>query len=170
MQYPDLLTPTAIEDIELPSGTFVPIPKTEPVFELWTGQPVSDKYGNKPVLNVNGEPAFAELAILKILQNDGWQGVWVDTYRKRYRTSYFPKNEVKLPPRQQRLLLDIYEKAGSDKGCWDVFCWREGTVYLFAESKRQGRDRIRDSQRQWLDAAIKCGLPLASFLVVEWRV
>jgi hypothetical protein len=170
MQYPELLTPTTVENIKLPSGTSVQIPKAEVVFELWTGRPVSDRYGNKPILNSNGEPAFAELAILKILQNDGWQGVWVDTYRNKYRTAYFPKDEVELPAEQRKLLLDIYGRAGTSKGCWDVFCWRDDVQHLFAESKRQGRDRIRDTQRRWLEAAIKCSLPLASFLVVEWTV
>ena len=168
MHYPDLLTPTGIENIEFPSGMSVQIPKAKPVFALWTGHPISDRYGNKPVLNANGQPVFAELAILRILGNAGWQGVWVDTYRNKYRTTCFPMNEVELPTEQRRLLLGIYEKAGMNKGCWDVFCWTSGGENVFAELKRQGRDRIRDSQRRWLDAAIKCGLPIASFLIVEW--
>lgn len=169
MQYPSLLTPTTIEKIELPSGRVVQIPKANLLFKAWSGQSVSDTYGNKLVLNVNGRPAFAELAILRILQDDGWSGAWVDTYHNKYRTAYWPKNEVELPPEQQQLLQRIYEKAGSKKGCWDVFCWKE-EICLFAETKRQGRDKIRDTQRQWLEAAIRCGLPLTSFLIVEWSV
>ena len=169
MRYPDLLVPTTIEIIELPSGVTVQIPKTEPTFDLWKGKPISDTYGNKIVLDCDGESVFAELGILRIFQKDGWQGVWVDSYRNKFRKDY-PANSIALPPDQQRLLSRIYEKVGSNKGCWDVFCWRDNGTYLFAESKRQGRDRMRDSQRHWLEAAINCGLPISAFLIVESKV
>jgi hypothetical protein len=121
------------------------------------------------VLSFNGKPAFAELAILGILQDEDWNGVWADTYRNKYRTSYWPKNELGLPSEWQKLLHEIFQKAGSNKGCYDVFSWKEGRC-LFAESKRQGHDKIRDTQRRWLEAIIEYGLPLTSFLLVEWSV
>ena len=96
MQYPEILTPTAIEKIRLPSGQRVSIQKTCPIFELWTGAPLEDTYGNKTILN----------------------------------------NECNL----------------------------------FAESKRQGRDRLRETQRRLLSAALACELPPSTFLVVEWSV
>jgi hypothetical protein len=169
MRYPDLFVLTAIEVIELPSGVMVQVPKTEPIFELWKGKPLGDTYGNKTVLDSGGEPVFAELAILRIFQRDGWQGVWVDSFRNKFRTDY-PASDVVLPLERQRLLSGIYERAGSKKGCWDVFCWKDDGTYLFVESKRQGHDRIRDSQRRWLEAAINCGLPTSAFLIVEWKV
>lgn len=167
MQYPRDLTPNTTENIKLPSGVTVQIPKITSVFEIWSGKSVADTYNNKPILNYKDEPVFAELAILRILQSDKWNGVWVDTYRNAYRTSYFPKDSVKLPSEQAQLLQSIYKKAGANKGCWDVFCWR-GQVNLFAEAKRQGHDKIRYTQKHWLESAIQCGLPLTSFLVVEW--
>lgn len=169
MRYPTLLTPTTIEKIELPSGKVVRIPKVNPLFKIWTGKPVTDTYGNKLILSFNGKPAFAELAILRIFQDNGWCGVWIDTYANKYRTAYWPKNEIELPSQQQQLLQEIYEKAGSNKGSYDVFCWKEAR-FLFAESKIQGHDKIRDTQRRWLEASIECGLPLTSFLLVEWSV
>jgi hypothetical protein len=168
MRYPDLLLPTTIEVIELPSKVTVQIPKTEPTFDLWKGKPISDTYGNKTVLDCDGEPTSAELAILRIFEKDGWQGVWVDSYRNKFRKDY-PAKSVALPPEQQRLLSEIYEKAGSNKACWDVFCWKDDGAQLFAESKRQGRDRMRDTQCCWLEAAINCGLPTSAFLIVEWK-
>lgn len=178
MQYPTLLIPTASAEIKLPSGTEVQIPRATPTFERWSGEPIEDTYNNKSILNFNGEPVFAELAILRIFQNDGWDGVWVDTYRNKFRTSYWPKDSKDLPPEQAELLRHIYEKAEPNKarsdkarltnGCWDVFCWKSG-LYCFAEAKRHGHDSIRDTQRRWLEAAIQCGLPLSSFLIVEWQ-
>jgi hypothetical protein len=168
IDYPNLLTPTTIEEIELPSGILVSVPKAIPVFEKWSGEPVKDTYNNKPVLNFEGKATFAEIIILRIFQSAGWNGVWIDTYRQKFRTSYWPKDSIELPSEQNQLLPRIYKEAGSNKGCWDVFCWK-GESYLFAESKRQGRDKIRDTQRRWLEAAINCGVPLTSFLVVEWK-
>ncbi len=170
MDYPSLLAPTTTEDIRLPSGNQVSIPKTQPTFELWKRPPIADTYGGKEVLSLNGEPVFAELLILRMLQNDGWSGVWVDAYRRKYRTSYFPANEVELADRPMAVLEAIYARAGKRTGCWDVFCWREGGEFMFAESKRQKHDRIRTSQQRWLEAAIQYGLPTSSFLIVESSV
>ena len=169
MHYPEILTPTDTEVISLPSGREVQIPKTSPLFNIWSGESIGDRYGGKPLLSFNGQPAFAELVILGTLLSAGWQGVWVDTYRHKYRTSYYPLNEIVLPSGPQELLNRIYQRASSRNGCWDVFCWKEET-YLFAESKRHRRDSIRDTQRKWLEAALEDGLPITSFLIVEWSM
>ena len=34
-------------------------------------------YTKKPLVNVDGESLFGELAILRVLQKDGWDGVWM---------------------------------------------------------------------------------------------
>ena len=167
MQYPSSLTPIEKEIIALPSGKTAQIPKTRPIFDSWKGNLGNDNYGSKPVLCYKGKPFFAELIILEFLKEDGWNGVWVDTFRHKYRTSYWPNNEIVLPSKPEELLQSIYHRAGSTKGCWDVFCWKED-LYLFAESKRHDKDRIRDTQKRWLDAALVDGLPLTSFLLVEW--
>ena len=63
---------------ELPSGKRVEIPLIQPSFRRWAGPPIEDDYGGKPVLEHNGKPAFAELVILRLLEEEGWEGVWVD--------------------------------------------------------------------------------------------
>jgi hypothetical protein len=40
-------------------------------------------YTNKPLVQVDHESLFGELAILRLLQKDGWDGVWVDTFHDR---------------------------------------------------------------------------------------
>ncbi len=169
--YPKNLEPSSFETIRLFSGEEIQIPKATPCFEKWSGDTLADTYGNKAILNFNGEPVFAELAILRIFQNAGWNGVWVDTYRRKYRTEYWnSKNDVNLPSDKQMLLDNIYKLAGSGNGCWDVFCWRKKTV-IFAESKRLSKDKIRETQIKWLEAALKYGLNKeTSFLIVEWRL
>jgi hypothetical protein len=103
--------------------------------------------GKKAVLDFNGRPAFAELAILWTLQHEGWQGVWVDSFRRAFRTDYWNSAPQKsLPEKPSALSEEIWSLAKIRSGVWDVFCWQDDKV-LFAESKRGKRDRIRPSQR-----------------------
>lgn len=170
VQYPRLLQPKYAEPISLSSGSTVEIPKTTLVFNRWTGVPIADTYGGKPVLDFAGEPVFAELAVLRAFQTSGWSGAWVDTYRQKYRIGYWKESsEIALPPEQEAFLERIHGQVGMSKGCWDVFCW-QGTRRMFVEVKQLGRDQIRDTQRRWLEAALCIGLPLESFLIVEWSM
>jgi hypothetical protein len=70
--YPEQLMPETVDDLRLPSGPSVQIPKTQPVFRLWGGEFTGDTWGNKTLIDVDGTPMFAELAILKLFQKDGW--------------------------------------------------------------------------------------------------
>jgi hypothetical protein len=169
MDYPKLLIPTDNEQILLPSGEFVQIQKATPTFTVWKGDRVHDNYGGKNILEYNGQPAFAELIVLKNFLIEGWTGVWVDTFRSRYLTDYWPAKEVKLVREADELLKSIYQDASSRKGCWDVFCWKDNS-FIFIECKAKGKDVIRGSQIKWLASAIKIGLPLSFFLIVEWSV
>jgi VRR-NUC domain. len=169
MKLPPQFKATAFEQIKLPNGKAVRIPKTTPVFELWAGDKPGDDYGNKAILNFYGRPEFAELGISQIFKHDGWDGVWVDTYHGKYRTQYWPKVSVSLPPKHEQLLNHIYGVAKSEYGCWDVFCWKDRN-YIFAESKRHNKDKIQDTQKTWLQAALRCGVTLESLLIVEWSL
>jgi len=163
--YPKELQPTATHEVRLPSGTTVHLPKACPQFDVWRGVVNFDTYGKSPILSFAGKPIFAEILILRLLEQAGWQGVWVDTYRGRYLTDIWI--ETALPDMPQTVLEKIYSLAGSRSGCFDIFAWRDANV-LFAESKHAKHDRIRWSQQRWLEAALGSGLPLESFLIVEW--
>ena len=76
MLLPNILQPTSNEVIRLPSGEALTVPKCTPRFQPWEGPPVADTYNGKQVLDVEGRPAFAELAILWVLLETGWDGVW----------------------------------------------------------------------------------------------
>jgi hypothetical protein len=165
--YPEPLGPDSLEVLLLPSGDEVHIPKARPAFKAWSGEFDGDTYGNKPLVDVDGEPMFAELAILKLFQKDGWDGVWVDTFSRKYRTAWGEGGVVRLSGERLELLKTIHQRAGSASGCFDVYCWREDFV-LFAESKRASKDHIRDTQLRWLEAALRIGLDPSSLLVVEW--
>jgi len=165
-----LLQPTTTEPFRLSSGDTIAIPKATPRLPIWRGTPPSSTYGGKPIVDHGGRPAFAELVILWSLQAEGWHGAWVTHGggREIYRVGLMdvpPVSEVPSPLRQR--LSDIRAIRGTSKGTWDVCCYRDGS-FLFAESKRRGRDRIKPDQEDWLEVALGSGLEPSSFLVVEW--
>ena len=73
---PPLLIPTSAERVTLPSGREVALPKTTPRFPKWKGEFPWSTYGGKPILDLYGEPLYAEIVILRLLEAEGWTGVW----------------------------------------------------------------------------------------------
>jgi hypothetical protein len=164
----DPLKPAQRESIILPSGMAVDVSKCVVTFKKWEGALIKDNYGGKTVLDYYGKPLFAELVILRILQENEWRGVWVDTYRKKFRNSLPELSpQVNLPSRPKNILNKIIKENGGLRGCWDVFAWKGGRV-MFAESKRRSKDAIRNTQKRWLETALRLGFPQKSFLLVEW--
>jgi hypothetical protein len=123
------------------------------------------------VLDWQGKPVFAELAILRAFEEQGWQGVWVDSFgRLEFRTELPERSApIELPESAEWLYARIAAASGGSRGCWDVFAWC-GSEVAFAESKLRGKDKIHDGQLRWLAAALDVGVPMDAFSLVEWRV
>jgi hypothetical protein len=154
--------------VQLPSGTSASIPACFSRFELWHGTPIQDTYGKKAVLDWKGEPLFAELVILRLIHAEGWEGVWIDTYRKKFR-QFMPPHSCGLPEHAQAFLDRVNAGRKWPAGCPDVLAWGEGQ-YFFVEVKRKRRDRIRKTQLVWLESALATRMPIESFLVLEWEI
>ena len=93
------------ELFSLPSDGQVLIRKYFLEFKEWQGAPIPNTYDGKAIIDWNGEPVFAELAVLRLFQSHGWDGVWVDSYRRKYRTGLPDVAEpVELPEKQRGLL------------------------------------------------------------------
>jgi hypothetical protein len=164
---PSYLSPTATQTLQALSGP-ITIAKATPTFQRWSGPLISDTYNGKQILDYNGRPAFAELAILWAMQGVGWNGVWNDTYSRAYRQGYWREPPVAALPANVATTLDkVSCRAGSRFGSWDVCCWR-GNDLFFAESKCAGKDSIRETQIKWLEAALAVELRTDQFLIVEW--
>jgi hypothetical protein len=162
-------TPNDEEVFSLSNGESITIQKCSTSFPVWKGAMPENTYGGKQVLDFDGQPAFAELVVLWTLQKEGWQGVWVDTYGKKYRIGLPGIVEpVTLPPEQTKLIEGITARAGSFKGCWDVFLWK-GDDHLFIELKRRSKDAIRETQVRWLEASLAAGVRPTDFLLIEWE-
>lgn len=173
------LTPTGERVAVLPS-VFLRLPK-------WQGPPFADDFGKKTaaLIDLDGEHLFAELAIVRLLERDGWDARWVITHGSKgeiwkYLTEWrdAPRQEqVSRPIRDdaaRTLLAAIADRSGNRyAGCWGVFAWR-GDDYAFLEAKRQPpkeKDGVKPAQAAWVRAALSLPrTPLAprSFVLVQW--
>lgn len=159
------LTPTTIENVD---GE-LDVPKCVLQFSEWRGEPIKNDYNGKPVVEFNGEPLFAELAILRLYESNGWAGRWVDAWGGRYLTGLPESSKnLPLPKAQEAILRKISAPLGGWKGRWDVFVWNDKNEMLFIELKRRSKDRMRSDQIQWLRSALYTDIPLTNFLIVEW--
>jgi VRR-NUC domain len=144
-------------------------------FPKWNGAPLGKSLKNtyrvKPLVEVNGEPLFGELAILRWLQKDGWDGVWVDTFhgKKLFWNGLPDRTRPCLLPAKAEALYDkiVAGRHGKAGGFFDVFAWR-GQKRLFVESKGEG-DKLKKNQLLWIRAAIKSGVSPSSLLLVEFK-
>lgn len=167
---PDFLQTYKVESelFSLTSGEQISIRKYFLEFKEWQGAPILNTYNGKAVIDWNGEPVFAELAVLRLFQSHGWDGVWVDSYRRKYRTGLPDVVEaVELPPEKKDLLDALRVRTGKFGGCWDVFVWNKERI-LFLELKRSKKDKIQASQDVWLERSLEHGLNATNFALLEW--
>ncbi len=158
------------EIFTLSSGVSVLVQKYFLHFKPWMGASIPNTYNGKAVIDWNGEPVFAELAVLRMFQSEGWSGVWVDSYRRKYRTGLPDVTDpVDLPEPQKQLIETIRSKTGKHGGCWDVFLWK-GDEVLFIELKRLKKDKIQESQTGWFEKTLESEVSKDSFAILEWNI
>lgn len=176
--------------ITLPAGRRIhDVPGVFVRFARWTGAPFVDDFGRKggAMIELDGEHLFAELAVLRLLEKDGWSGRWVNTYSGRGEVWKFlaewsdvPREEQRsraieeAEPRQFLPRIAAFNKPRRYRGCWDVFAWRSAE-YAFAECKRTAptaRDVVGKEQEEWLRSALYIAdgrVSEESFCVVQWN-
>jgi hypothetical protein len=163
------------------AGVFMRFPK-------WTGAPFIDDFGRKSaaLIELDGEHLFPELAVLRILEKDGWNGRWVSTYSAgkevwKYLTEWkdVSRDEQRTrpledaEPRQLIARIAGFNKPRRYKGCWDVFAWRDAEFAFFQCKRRapKGTDVISRDQQEWLRSALYIGnrqVSEQSFCFVQW--
>ena len=158
--------PSGQETIILPSGKEVNVKKYFLKFKPWQGEPINT-YGGKAVIDFNGQPEYAETAVLKLFKQNGWDGVWVD--KKLYRTGILGNDTVKLPDDKHEILDQIRTNISGSGGCWDLFLWKDGQI-TFVELKKSKEDKVRSSQIGWLEESIKFGFNSSNYIFVEWNI
>ena len=140
-------------------------------------------FGNKPLVWVDGRAQFAEVAVLRLFEEEGWNARWVETYGTGRTPAYWrewnpqgptaqknePIAELWVNERLQRIAAINGSLRGggpSYSGCWDVLAWK-GEELVFAECKRSNKDRLRHTQLRWAEAAMQCDD--VGLVVVEWQ-
>src|SRR5262245_45563777 len=101
-----------------PSGRVHPVPILRTTFQPWAGAAVPN-YGGKAVIDSGGTPLFAELGALERFRTDGRVGVWVDSFRRKYRDA-MPPAAIELPAQRRAPLERIRGKSGPRGGAWDM--------------------------------------------------
>jgi len=162
------------EDIEVPSSGHVRVARQSVTFDRGdlAAMPATtpQNYRKKGLVTVAGSDFFAELAVTRLFSLAGWTAYWRDGFRHGWvADGDMECTRVReLPPSLGRTVVGAVQNArGSLSGCWDVVAWK-GDHVAFAECKRHLHDRLQPTQGYWLRAALDVGVPLASFVVVEW--
>ena len=115
--------------VTLLSGKEIKLPLRHILLKKWSGKKPAFSLGNKPFVEHKGKPLFAELAILDLFIDSGWNGVWVSAYGGTHFLNTLPKssalsrNSIAIPPDRLALLEKIW-LAGATSGCFDNFLWK----------------------------------------------
>jgi hypothetical protein len=144
--------------------------------EPWEGEDppsLATIWSRKPKFAVNGSRSCAELAIVHHLRNEGWHGVWVNSFGPReLRSEWFPAPAARTlaeagAPAWAVEAFDRLRAAngGSLGGFFDVFAWREPGQVRFYEAK-VGPDRIKPTQIRFLEVALRFHR-LQEFTIIE---
>jgi hypothetical protein len=91
--------------ITMPAGRVIKdLPAVYMRFPRWKGPAFVDDFGKKAagLVDLNGEHLFAELAVLRLLEQAGWSGRWVNTYSGRGEVWKYLTEWRDLPRTEQR--------------------------------------------------------------------
>ena len=169
---------------ELPPTRFDLPGRADPVYiatqrwelEPWEGEDPPDlgrSWAIKPKFAVNGNRSCAELAIAYHLRDDGWHGIWVNSYLRELRSEWFPAPGAKTlaqtgAPRWAVEAFDRLRTANGGQlgGFFDVFAWREPGEVRFDEAKTSG-DSPRPNQRKFVKLALDLHHRLDQFTIIK---
>lgn len=169
---PPELNPTDKFKIQLTDSEIL-LPLASPIFSVVKTNPETFDYGKKPFIEYQGETYFAELVILKILLDAGWNGVWVETYGGTHFLKTMPEKwnlkaeHISIPEEKEEILKNIW-KLGKTKACFDVFVWKDDQI-MFLEAKRSGKDKLTSAQIRFIEGALSYGLLPEQLVIVEWN-
>ena len=116
-------------------------------------------YVSKPLVSVDGDAMFGELAIVRWLEKDGWEAFWVDTFHRQQFWRVMPhRGRPVLLPQYLRARYDavVAANGGRPRGFFDVIAGR-GDQVIHLEYKGAG-DRSNRNEARWIEAALSAGV------------
>jgi hypothetical protein len=133
-----------MEIIDRPPTRFDLPGREEPVYiatqrwalEPWEGEDppsLAKIWSRKPKFAVNGSRSCAELAIVHHLRNEGWKGVWVNSFGPReLRSEWFPAPAARTLAETgaPAWAVEAFDRPRTANGgtlgaFFDVFAWRK---------------------------------------------
>ncbi len=116
-------------------------------------------YVSKPLVSVDGDAMFGELAIVRWLEKDGWQAFWVDTFHRQQFWRVMPhRGRPVALPEQLRARYDavVAANGGRPRGFFDVIASR-GDQVIHLEYKGAG-DWSNRNETGWIESALRAGV------------
>ena len=104
---------------------------------------------------------------MHLLERAGWGAAW----RKNWGgTAYWRaiRDPVTPPPLALAILEQVSRQAGHDTP-WDIIAWRGRELRLLVCRTDEGQ-RVGAYLANWLDAALRMGIPLGCFAIVQLRL
>ncbi|MGO9310307.1 MAG: hypothetical protein ACLQDL_14975 [Spirochaetia bacterium] len=127
-------------------------------------------YSAKPLVLVEKQVAFPEIAVLALFRKMGWEGAWVDVQHHKFfdRMPNQSKGMSLGAHANQAIARIAAYNDNSRAGCWDLVLWSERAVAFAAVVESAQGAAIGQARTRWLAAAVKSGLSASQFVVVEW--
>jgi hypothetical protein len=165
------IAPSAVDRLPvfLPSSRrTVSIPAYLRDEQLWVGE-LPDAFRsvpNKVAYTHHGIPLYPELLVVRLLEEAGWGAAW----RKNWNVPAYWRDigeEVEPSALAITLLEQVSRQAGHDAP-WDIVAWQDRQVRFLSSRTGHGQ-RLGAYLVNWLDTALRMGVPLGCFAVVEHR-
>jgi hypothetical protein len=156
--------------VDLPSSRArVEVPAFVRAETRWKGQ-LPSTFGsvpNKDAFAFDGAPIYPELLVVKLLERGGWNAAW----RKNWGGLAYWRDirEPITPPPLPLTILDQVSRQAGHEVPWDIIAWRGRELRLLVSRVNSGQ-RVSAYLANWLDAALRMGIPLGCFAIVEHQV
>jgi hypothetical protein len=153
--------------VDLPSSRArVEVPAFVRLETRWKGQ-LPSTFGsvpNKDAFAFDGAPIYPELLVVKLLERGGWTAAW----RKNWGGLAYWRDirEPITPPPLPLTILDQVSRQAGHEVPWDIIAWRGRELRLLVSRVNSGQ-RVSAYLANWLDAALRMGIPLGCFAIVE---
>ena len=129
----------------------------------------------------HGNPSFAELVLIDKFRAAGWESLWFSAFgRVGYIKAWAwnqerPTYEENIPTIVKSNLDSVaahretleHSVTTGRGGIPDVIAWR-GDDILFMDCKRSNKDRLQETQIEWLHCARAAGLSELQLGIFEW--
>jgi len=136
----------------------------------------------KPLVLVEKQAVFPELAVLSFFRRKGWDGAWADlAHRKYFDRMPNQSKGISLSSHATQAISRISQYSDDGRlGCWDLVLWAERAVAFAAViampdagegagSRPAAAEALGEHRIRWLGAAVKSGMSAAQFAVVQWN-